>query len=234
MQKTVSVKASPKFWLTPKFWLAIVTGLTLIGVLLIVLLSPMQWIENRLDTQSLGNWFESRGILGVLAFVLGGALLTSIGLPRQIVALSAGYGFDVLAGTVLAIFSVSCGALLTFTFSRRFARPWVMGKFPDAINTMDRFIRDQPFLKIVTIRFAPIGTNMLTNLAAGATALSASIFFTASVAGFLPQTIVFVLAGNGLAVGSHQQLILATVLGAISILLGWLIYRRSRLQAGPE
>jgi len=204
-----------------------VTGLTLIGVLAIVVLSPMQWIENRLDSSSLGHWFESRGVLGVLTFAIGGALLTSIGLPRQIVALSAGYGFDVLSGTLLAIVSVSCGALITFTFARRVARPWVMGKFPDAINAVDKFIHDQPFLKIVTVRFAPVGTNMLTNLAAGATVIPASTFFSASVIGFLPQTMIFVLIGNGIAVGSRPQLILAMVLGIVSILLAWLIYRRS-------
>ncbi len=103
-------------------------------------------------------------------------------------------------------------------------------KYPEATRKADAFIHDQPFLKIVTIRFAPVGTNMLTNLASGTTALPVSTFFFASAAGFLPQTLVFVLIGNGLAINSQQQVAAAIVLGIVSLLLCWFIYQRSKKQ----
>lgn len=192
------------------------------------MLSSSQWFENRFDAESLAKWVESRGPLGVVAFALAGALLTGIGLPRQLVALCAGYGFSVANGLLLAIFSVSCGAMLTFCFARYVARPWVRKRFPDATQKVDRFTYDQPFLKIVTIRFAPVGTNMLTNLAAGTTSLPAPVFFTASAIGFLPQTLIFVLIGNGLAIDSNQRLAAALVLAVISLFLCAVIYRRAR------
>lgn len=206
--------------------LIVVTVLTLAGVA--VLASAGQWIEAAIDAPALGHWIRSQGVPGAAAFALAGALLTGIGLPRQLVALCAGYGFDLLTGTLIAIVSVSCGALLTFTFSRYLARPWVKRRFPDAISKVDAFIHDQPFLKIVTIRFAPVGTNMLTNLASGTTSLPAFVFFIASIIGFLPQTLIFVLIGNGLAVNSQQRLYAALVLGIISLVLCWIIYQRSK------
>ena len=211
-----------------KTWLYIVTAITLLGVAIILLMSSSQWLEDKVDAEAVSAWIDSKGVLGVIGLVVGGALLTGIGLPRQLVALCAGYGFDLFVGSALAIVTVSFGALLTFTFSRYFARPWVKRKYPEATQKVDTFIHDQPFLKIVTIRFAPIGTNMLTNLAAGTTALPASVFLTASAIGFLPQTLVFVLIGNGLAINSHQRVLAAVVLAFVSILLCWIIYKRTQ------
>lgn len=201
--------------------------ITLIGVAAIIALSSGQWIEQWFDAESLAAWVESRGALGIAVFVATGAVLTGVGLPRQLVALCAGYGFSVAAGVLLAIFSVSCGALLTFSFARYIARPWVRHRYPEATAKVDAFIHDQPFLKIVTIRFAPVGTNMLTNLAAGTTALPAPVFFTASALGFLPQTLIFVLIGNGLAIDSNLRLAAALVLAVISLILCGVIYRRT-------
>ena len=211
-----------------KTWLYIVTAITLLGVAIILLMSSSQWLEDKVDAEAVSAWIASKGVFGVIGLVVGGALLTGIGLPRQLVALCAGYGFDLFVGSALAIVTVSFGALLTFTFSRYFARPWVMRKYPEATQKVDTFIQDQPFLKIVTIRFAPVGTNMLTNLAAGTTALPASVFLTASALGFLPQTLVFVLIGNGLAINSHQRVLAAVILAFVSILLCWVIYKRTQ------
>lgn len=225
----MSVRAkSVRAKLSAKTWLIFVTAITLVGVAIILLMSSSQWLGNKIDAETVGAWIDSKGTLGVIGLVVGGALLTGIGLPRQLVALCAGYGFNLLTGSALAIISVSCGALLTFSFSRYFARPWVKRKYPEATQRVDAFIHDQPFLKIITIRFAPIGTNMLTNLAAGTTALPASVFFVASALGFLPQTLVFVLIGNGLAINSQQRVVAAIVLAIVSLLLCWIIYKRTQ------
>jgi len=213
-----------------KTWLLVITALTLIGVVLIFLVSPGQWLDERIDAEAMGQWIESQGTSGIVVFVIGGAMLTGIGMPRQLVALCAGYGFSLLEGLALAIVSVSCGALITFTFSRKVARPWVRQRYPDATNRVDSFIHNQPMLKIITIRLAPVGTNMLTNLAAGSTALPASVFFFASLIGFLPQTLIFVLIGSGLAIDSQQRLLVALALAVVSLLLCWFIYKRAKDQ----
>ncbi len=185
-------------------------------------------IESYIDPKALGEWVNEHGFLGILAFVALSATAAAIGLPRQLIALVAGYSFGLLEGTLLAISSISLGALLTFLFARFFARPWVQRRFPGAINKIDAFISEQPFLKILTIRFLPFGTNMLTNLAAGATKLSAIIFFSASFLGFLPQSTLFVMAGNGLNINSNSQIILSVILLLLSALLALLIYKKHK------
>ncbi len=185
-------------------------------------------IESYIDPKALAEWVNQNGFLGISSFVMLGAIAAAIGLPRQLIALIAGYSFGLLQGILLAISSISLGALLTFWFARFFARPWVQRRFPEATCKIDNFITEQPFLKILTIRFLPFGTNMLTNLVAGTTKLSAMIFFSASFLGFLPQSTLFVMAGNGLNINSSSQVILSTVLLACSALLTLLIYKQHK------
>ncbi|MEH6578128.1 MAG: VTT domain-containing protein [Amphritea sp.] len=189
---------------------------------------PLQYLEQYVDAQALGSWVRQNGFNGIAIFIALGALTASVGLPRQLVALIAGYSFGLLQGLLLAITSVSLGALLTFWFARFIARPWVRRRFPEAVAKIDDFAADQAFLKILTIRFLPLGTNMATNLAAGTTSLSARIFFAASFLGFLPQTAIFVLGGNGLNIDSTGQIVLGGVLLLISSLLCLVIYRRHK------
>ncbi len=182
-------------------------------------------VESVVDARVLGAWVDERGLLGLLTFVALGALAASVGLPRQLIAVIAGYSFGLLEGILLAITSISLGALLTFYFARLFARPWVQRRFPDAIAKIDAFVSEQPFLKVLTIRFLPVGTNMLTNLTAGTIKLSAPIFFSASFLGFLPQSTLFVMIGNGLNINSSSQIILSVVLLLLSSVFALLIYK---------
>jgi uncharacterized membrane protein YdjX (TVP38/TMEM64 family) len=69
---------------------------------------------------------------------------------------------------------------------------------------------------------------MLTNLAAGTTKLPAMVFFSASFLGFLPQSTLFVMAGNGLNINSHSQIILSVILLLLSVLLALLIYKKHK------
>lgn len=188
--------------------------------------SLLPLIESYINPEALGEWIKKHGFGGISAFVLLSAIAAAIGLPRQLIALVAGYSFGLLVGLLLAISSISLGALLTFWFARFFARPWVQRRFPDAIKKIDNFIAEQPFLKILTIRFLPFGTNMLTNLAAGTTKLSATKFFSASFLGFLPQSALFVMAGNGFNINSNSQIILSVILLLFSALLALLIYKK--------
>ena len=204
--------------------------LTLIAVAAIVIgyfFAPMEALMRTIDPSALGSWVREHGLFGVLVFVLSGAATVSIGLPRQIVALIAGYSFGVWQGVALAICSVTIGAAITFYFARCFARPWVRQRYADVVTGIDAFARDQPFLKILAIRFLPIGTNMLTNLAAGTSGMFAITFLTASMIGFLPQTAIFVLAGHGLQNDSFTQLISAAVLFA-GLTLCVIVYRKAK------
>lgn len=204
----------------------LVSSLALGG--LILWFSPFNEIGGNQLAHDIGSELSDLGLAGVLLVLLGGMLATAIGIPRQLIALICGFGFGFAAGLPLAIAACSLGALTTFLASRHLARNWVRRRFPAVANTLTRVAADDAFLKIVIIRFLPIGTNMLTNLAAGTTEMRLHVFLLASMLGFLPQTGIFVLIGHGLKVRSTDQLLLAGLLTIIALILSAWLYRKHR------
>ena len=187
-------------------------------------------LESLIDAAATGQFIASFGAPGMVVFFLAGALFTAFGLPRQLVAFIGGYTYGVLTGVVLGTFAAVVGAMLTFFFARWLARPYVARKFPRQVAAIDAFVRDKLFLKILTIRFLPFGTNLATNLASGATNVAVRPFVFASFIGFIPQMTIFALSGQGVSVGSSAQLSLAAGLFAISLAISLYIYRH-RTQA---
>ncbi|WP_025813707.1 TVP38/TMEM64 family protein [Komagataeibacter kakiaceti] len=74
----------------------------------------------------------------------------------------------------------------------------------------------------------PVGSALLLNLASGMLGVRAASFALATVLGSLPQTIVFVLVGTGMRLGSADRLGVAAVLFGLSALVGLWLMRRMR------
>lgn len=179
-----------------------------------------------IDASVIGDRIAVLGWLGIPAFIAFGMLFTSIGLPRQVVAFVGGYVYGIVAGVALGTLAAVLGATLTFYFSRWWARPFVLRKYPQLVSSIDSFTRDRLFLKIILIRFLPFGTNLATNLAAGAAATPIRPFALASLLGFVPQMTIFALSGHGIRVESNTQLIVAGCLFLISLVIAGYLYRQ--------
>jgi len=80
----------------------------------------------------------------------------------------------------------------------------------------------------VLIRLLPVGSNLLTNLAAGISSIRPAPFFSGTLLGYLPQTLVFALVGSGVHIAPTLKLSLAIGLFLISGALGAYLYRRFR------
>ena len=80
------------------------------------------------------------------------------------------------------------------------------------------------------IRFLPVGSNLVTNLVAGVSAIPTGWFLLGSLAGYTPQTLIFALLGNGVRVDPLWRTLLSASLLAASTLLGLALYRNYKLQ----
>jgi len=200
-------------------------ALLLILVLLLVLVyryPPSDWLPLRVW----GHQLESAGLAGMLVFVVAGTLATSVGLPRQLLAFVAGLAYGVGVGLVLSLLAALAGCTLTLLVSRRWLHRIVRRRFSSVIDSLEKLIQRDVFLKILVLRLQPLGTNMLTNLCAGLTSIRISIFLLASAIGYIPQMLVFVLTGTGVRVGSTTQLMVSAALLVLSLVLGGVLYRR--------
>ncbi len=178
------------------------------------------WIDSHIRGQA--------GFAGEMVFLALGILFTATGLPRQMVAFLGGYAFGVSLGTALAALAALGGCVLTFFYARIFGRHLIRKMFPAKIEAFDQFVQGHPFSMTVLVRLLPAGSNLVTNLIAGVSRIPRPAFFAGSFIGYLPQTLIFALAGSGLTIDSRWQLISSILLFIISGLLGVRLYRRMR------
>lgn len=178
------------------------------------------------------DWIDANvrghGIHGYGLFIAAGAIMTALGLPRQMVAFFGGYAFGVLMGLLLGAVAALGGCILAFYYARLFGRGLVRRMFPEKLQRFDNFVRGYPFSMTLLVRLLPAGSNLVTNLIAGVSKIPKLHFFAGSFTGYLPQTLIFALAGSGLTVGSHWQIGLSIVLFIISGVLGVRLYRQMR------
>lgn len=204
-----------------------------------------------MKTTGLGIFFDEawvdaavrdQGGRGILLFVGVGWGLTSVGLPRQLVAFLGGYAFGLVAGTGLALAATTLGCVTAFLFARLVARDWVAGKISGRIRRVDDFLSDNPFSMTLLIRLLPLGSNFLTNLAAGVSSVRPWPFFAGSALGYVPQMVVFALIGSGVSLDTELRIGLSVVLFVVSGLIGISLYRKYRhgktfddaLNGGPD
>lgn len=188
-------------------------------------------------TSDLGNsvneaWIDARvrghGVNGALLFLLMGGVFTAIGLPRQIIAFLGGYAFSIALGTLLGALAAVLGCMLSFGYARLFGKGFLRAKLGERAGRFDHFIHEHPFSMTVLIRLLPVGSNLLTNLAAGISSIRPGSFFSGTFLGYLPQTLVFALVGSGVHIAPTLKLSLAIGLFLISGALGAWLYRRFR------
>lgn len=168
-----------------------------------------------------------------ILFLLSAAGLTAIGVPRQAVCFAAGFGFGALHGGGLAWGAQILGCAGSFYWARLAARGATQrflaareqqGKLAAQFARADRFLARNPFGAALTLRLLPVGNNLVLNLVAGISAIPAGAFLSASALGYIPQTMVFALAGSGVQVEKSTQLWMSAGFFVTSMALGfWLL-----------
>ncbi len=179
------------------------------------------------------------GVAGLLAHEVGrnrwsqaaelivvGAALCAVGVPRQVVCYAGGLAFGAGLGAVVALAAQVVGCALNLFWARLIARDWAVRRLHGRLARLDRAIAARPFPVTLSLRLLPVGNNLLLNLAAGVSSVAAVPFIAASALGFVPQTLVFALAGSGAQVGHATQLLLALLLFAVAAAIGWWLLRR--------
>ena len=170
---------------------------------------------------------------GRLAYLVLGAVFTALGGPRQAVSFFAAYFFGLVEGFVIALIGSGLGCLIAYGFARGFhdaAITLIRGRVDMARQI---WVRDTFWLTFI-LRLLPVGSNLLANLAAGASAIPLAAFVGGSLAGYVPQTLVFALMGSGVNVGSSTQIGISVGLFIVSTLIGVWIYARYRKQLRAE
>jgi uncharacterized membrane protein YdjX (TVP38/TMEM64 family) len=175
---------------------------------------------------------RDEGLWGELVFVLAGAALTALGVPRQTVAFLAGYAFGAALGIALGLAAQLLGCAASYGFARALGRDWaarrMAGRFGPRLRPLRDALAESPFGATLALRLLPVGNNLALNLLAGMAGLAVWPFLAGSALGYLPQTVVFALLGKGIRVEGAWQVGLALVLLGVSVAIGLWLLRRHR------
>ena len=212
----------------------IVKGLFIIGVLALLGYAGKSIdFEESFRALAFSNDIGTPWYRGPFGFTLFSAIAICLSCPRQVISFLAAYFFGLWSGIAVAIAGTTLGCVLGFLLAsafRNYFREFVRGKLDVAV----RFWRENTFMATMIIRFMPVGSNLLTNFAAGALAIPAVPFILGSAIGYLPQTIVFAFLGSGVKVESGTQLVVSVLLFILSALLGLSVYARYRKQLSRD
>lgn len=212
-------------------WRTLVKGLLLIAVLVAVgSLFKAVGLDQKMVTRWLDEEVVGQGLVGEALFVVVGAALVAVGLPRQLVGFGGGYAFGLFGGTVIALLAQICGCAIAFFYARLIGRRMVQQRFGARIARIDAFLKGNPFAMTLLIRFLPVGNNLVTNLAGGVSSVGAPAFIAGSAVGYVPQTVIFALIGTGVQVDPAVNITLGVALFLISGVLGVTLYRRARVR----
>lgn len=216
---------------------AVVKGLVMLaGLGLAVYLGRSLGLGDMLrNTQWFNDHVLGTGPMSVLIFLAVGAVFTAVGLPRQMVGFLGGFAFGAAGGTLLSTLGSGLGCALAAGYARWGGRELVARKLGSRIRRVDGFLRHRPFRTALAIRFFPFGSNVLTNLAAGVSAIPLGPFILGSTLGYIPQNFIFALFGAGMnkdsATGMALSIGMGVVLFAGSIWMGTAVYRSYRAEA---
>lgn len=185
----------------------------------------------------LGDWMSEvwidravrdHGLSGELLYVCVAGLATALALPRHVVSFLGGYAFGVGLGTGLALVGTEIGCALSFFYARAIGRPLVSARLAARVKRVEDFLAANPFWMTVLIRLIPVGNNFVTNIVAGVTRVPARPFLLGSFVGYLPQTLVFALAGSGVDLGATPRIGIAMLLFVVSGFIGTRLYHKYR------
>ena len=165
---------------------------------------------------------------GAIGFLALATAACAVGIPRQVSAYAGGLAFGFVPGGLLALAAMIMACAIDFTWARLLARRWVASRLGGRLARLDRSLAQRPFTTALTFRLLPFGSNLLLNLLAGVSGVAALPFVLGSAVGYVPQAAIFALLGAGVRVDAGAQLAVAVAMLAVSVCLGWMLFRRAR------
>lgn len=185
-------------------------------------------LGNTVTETWMDNNVRGQGLRGVAVYVGLVAALTAMGVPRQILSFLGGAVFGALYGALWATVGTALACGMTFTYARCLGRSWIQRRFAHRIAKFNAFVCQSPFLLTTTVRIVPLGSNLLTNFLAGVSTIPALPFLTGSCLGFFLQNGIFALLGSGCTLAAPWHIGFSVLLYALSLGMGFRLYRRYR------
>lgn len=181
--------------------------------------------EQSLDTESMRRAIQSLGPAAPLASIGLMIVHTYVPFPLEILALANGLVFGAWGGIAITWFSMVLSAWIGYA-TTRFARPLAYKVASgERLKRMEEWTARRSTWQLVAIRFIPVISFSLLNLAMGLLRVPFWTFTWTTAIGIIPIVVVSVIAGNLLHLGPVAW----AVIGGVALAyLGWELWRHTR------
>ena len=132
---------------------------------------------------------------------------------------------------IVATLAATLGCLITFSVARYLLSAKITRKYPSQLAKLSDFLSDRTFLKAIIIRILPLGSNFITNIIAGVSKVSMPAYISGSFVGFIPQMIIFSLAGSGIRLGEKNELLASAILFIIALVLAAYLVKKHKINS---
>ena len=161
-------------------------------------------------------------------FLMGGAVLITVGTPRSLISISGGILFGLYWGMFLALGAALLGSTVLFLLTKMLGRPLFKQKVGPYLKIIENHSKTNGFLMVVLMRQLPL-TCILINVLIGLTSISTGIFLLGSIVGLLPEIVIFTLFGSSLQENFAWRVSLAACLLILLALVLKICIQRSSL-----
>jgi len=166
------------------------------GLLWVIHATPLG--EQVRSSEALERLFRSGGLKAELYFTVISAFLIMLGTPRLLFCALGGLVFGFWAGLFWSLLGSLIGSFAAFRAARWAGRAWLTERFGQR-RFFKRIVHAEPTLaSVVVMRMLPV-SNGLINVGLALSQVNARDFLLGSLVGFLPQGVVAVVVGSGLA-----------------------------------
>lgn len=173
-----------------------------------------QWVEALTEKPPAGS-----SAAGIAVFILGSALLISLGIPRLGISAMAGIFYGAAWGTLWALAASALGAAGIYLMGRTLLSGTVERRIRGKMAIWKRRFLENAFWWVLYARMFPFANSTLTSLICGGCRVPFNPYMLASLAGFIPLTIVFAVFGSGGFRGSLFQI--AFGFGILALTIGF-------------
>ena len=176
-----------------RIWLKLIVAALVIAIVV--------WVwhvaEVKAQIQDFVLHYDSRGIAGVVYYVLVYIMLSCIGMPRTPLNIGAGilFSYPIALGVVLT--SAMVTFLATFQIARHLAQDWVRRKLERIPNGKEliEIVEENGFKAVFLMRLNPFVPAVLKGYGFGTTDIPLHTYLVASFLGFLPIACAHVYLG---------------------------------------
>ena len=182
------------------------------------------WWGAYTEEDLLRDLFQQHWALAWPVFVVGAVVFTALGGPRQVLSFTCGYLLGGWWGGILSTVLTGLGALLVMTVIKHVGMDWLRERHGPKIERVRRLLAGDTWKWICIIRLMPVGSNLVTNVAAALAGLSRRSVLLGSLPGYLPQSLLFSYAGRGVALQDTSKIWMSLALLLGSTALAWYLY----------